>query len=194
MTSSNGIVARRQDPLCRHYHTAPDDAWITDAAHTRGGAATDPFHGEVVAGSVHPDRMAFGIHRAVGGDHDRPNPGDLLCAALASCLDAALRMIADRLGIEILELSVHVIASVDVRGTLLVDRDVPVGFQSMRATVALTVPEGTDQRLLERLAAATEHSCVNLQTLRAGTDVRTEFQLSAAEPGGAHARPNDDGV
>lgn len=189
MTSSDGIVARRQDPLCRHYHATPDDAWITDAAHTTGGAETDPFHGEVVAGSVRPARMAFGVHRAIGGDHDRPNPGDLLCAALASCLDATLRMIADRLGIEVLDLSVHVIASVDVRGKLLVDRDVPVGFQSMRCTIALAVPAGTDRRLLERLTAATEHSCVNLQTLRAGTDVRTEFRLTEAEPVGGHARP-----
>lgn len=30
--------------------------------------------------------LQFGIHRAIGGFHDYPNPGDLLNAALAACL------------------------------------------------------------------------------------------------------------
>lgn len=182
MASSESVVARRQDPLCRHYRASPDDAWITDVARTVGGADTDPFHGEVVAGSPAPVRTAFGIHRAIGGDHDRANPGDLLCAALATCLDATLRMIADRLGITVVDLGVQVTAGVDVRGALCVDRGVPVGFQTMLCTIDLAVAEGTDRRTLERLTAATEHSCINLQTLRPGVDVRTEFRFATAAP------------
>lgn len=75
---------------------------------------------------------SFGIHRAVGGYHDAPNPGDILCAALASCLDSTIRIIADRLGITLTSLEVDVTAEVDVRGTLVVNRDIPVGFQAMR--------------------------------------------------------------
>jgi organic hydroperoxide reductase OsmC/OhrA len=37
-----------------------------------------------------------------------PNPGDLLCAALANCEDATVRMIADILGVTILDLRVEV--------------------------------------------------------------------------------------
>jgi len=174
-------VAARQRPLRRHFRDAPDDAWITEAAHTAGGAGMDPFHGEVVAEGAIPARITFGNHRAVGGDHDRPNPGNLLCAALAACLDITVRTAADGLGIVVLELGVRVTAGVDVRGTLGVDRAVPVGFQTLWCNVDLTVAEGTDRRLLERLVAATEHRCVNLQTLRAGADVRTSYDLATAD-------------
>ncbi len=62
--------------------------------------------------------VPVGVHRAVGGPHDMPTPGDLLCAALASCQDSAVRMVANRLGVEILALEVRVTAQVDVRGAL----------------------------------------------------------------------------
>lgn len=40
-------------------------------------------------------RVPVGVHRAVGGLHDAPTPGDLLCAALAACQDSTFRMIAN---------------------------------------------------------------------------------------------------
>ncbi len=172
-------VRDRQDPLCLHYRTRSDAAWIRDRAHTSGGTNYDPFHGNVTAGG---ERQAatipFGIHQAVGGYHDLPNPGDLLCAALASCLDSTLRIVAERLGVTLTHLQVAVSAEVDVRGTLLVDRSVPVPFQRMRCNVALAVAEGTPTALLHKLYAAAEHSCVNLQTLQRGIAVQTTWQLT----------------
>jgi len=133
---------------------------------------TDPFHGMVVPGSQDYGVVwPFGIHRAVGGDHDGPNPGDLLCAALAACLDSTIRIIANRLAIDIAALEVDVSAEVDVRGTLVVDRAVPVGFQQMRYQVTIQTAEGTDQQLVEKLLAAAEQSCVNLHTLRSGVAI-----------------------
>jgi uncharacterized OsmC-like protein len=105
--------------------------------------------------------------------HDAPNPGDLLCAALATCLESTIHMIADRLGMRLDALEVDVTASVNVRGTLVVDKAVPVGFQQMRCRVSLKPAPGTDPRLVERLMAAAEHSCVNLQTLRNGVPIET---------------------
>lgn len=175
MTQSRAAsaVRSRQDPLRSRYLEAPSEARITDCARTRGGVDTDPFHGEVVAGPPeHGTAVRFGIHRAVGGDHDLPNPGDLLCAALGACLDSVIRMIADRLGVRVARLEVGVEADVDVRGTLLVDRAVPVGFQEMRCAIDLEVAEDTPPSLVEKLLAAAEHSCVNLQTLRAGVSVK----------------------
>jgi hypothetical protein len=52
---------------------------------------------------------------------------------------------------------------------------VPVGFQKMRCNVWLEAAEGTDPRILDRLLAASEHSCVNLQTLRSGVPIETAF-------------------
>lgn len=84
-------------------------------------------------------------------------------------------MIADRLGIQLTSLEVNVTADVDVRGTLLVDRTVPVGFQSMQCHVDVQAAEGTNPQLMQKLLAAAEHSCVVLQTLRSGVPVETSF-------------------
>lgn len=167
-------VRERQDPLRERYRAAPEKAAITDRARTTGGTDTDPFHGFAVPGSEDFGvEWAFGIHRAVGGYHDAPNPGDLLCAALAACLDSTVRMIAGRLGVTFNSLEVDVTAEVDVRGTLHVDRGVPVGFQSMQCHVDLRAAEGTDPGLVQKLLDAAEQSCVVLQTLRSGVPVET---------------------
>lgn len=174
-------VRERQEPLRRLYREQAEQAMITDRARTLGGAGLDPVHGRVAAGSQEEEIVwSYGIHRAVGGDHDLPNPGDLLSAALATCLDSTIRMIANRLGVALAGLEVQVTAEVDVRGTLRVDRDVPVGFQAMHCHVDLDAAAGTDPELLRKLLAAAEVSCVNLQTLRAGVPVETSYDLSPA--------------
>jgi uncharacterized OsmC-like protein len=179
MTHSNDKVRPRQDPLRKRYREIPQDANITDRARTIGGTELDPFHGNVVPGSEdHGVVWSFGIHRAIGGDHDLPNPGDILAAALAACLDSTIRMIAARLGVILLSLSVEVAADIDVRGCLLVDRTVPVGFQQMRCHVVLKAAEGTDPQLVQMLLAASENSCVNFQTLRAGVSIATSMDIS----------------
>jgi uncharacterized OsmC-like protein len=171
--SSNDVLAR-QEPLRARYKVAPHEAHIIDRGRTRAGVETDPFHGHVVAGSKDYGVVwPFGIHSAVGGDHDAPNPGDLLCAALATCLDSTIRIIAERLNVTLASLEVDVTGDLDVRGTLVVDREVPVGFQKMTCRVSIQPAPGTDARMVERLLAAAEHSCVNLQTLRAGVAVET---------------------
>jgi len=167
-------VRDRQTPLQKRYLLNADEALINDQARTSGGVETDPFHGTVHAGK--PDTsvaLHFGIHSAVGGYHDAPNPGDILCAALAACLDSTLRIIADRLGVRIQSLEVAVMADIDVRGTLMVDRKVPVGFQRMRCRVDIQTERDADPALVEKLIAAAEYSCVTLQTLRAGVSVET---------------------
>jgi uncharacterized OsmC-like protein len=73
---------------------------------------------------------------------------------------------------------VDVTADVDVRGTLTIDRTVPVGFQTMRCHVTIQAAEGTDPKLMEKLLAASEYSCVILQTLRSGVSVETRFHGS----------------
>ena len=112
----SSIVKRRQEPLRARYQTAAHDARILDSARSLDSCAKDPFHGVVMIGGEQSGPWKFGIHRAVGGYHDLPNPGDLLCAALASCLDATVRMIADRLDIRLDHLEVSVEASADARG------------------------------------------------------------------------------
>ena len=170
-----GIAKQRQDPLRERYRTAPDEARIIDSAKTIMSGSDGPFHGEVVAGEGQGGSWRVGIHRAVGGYHDLPNPGDILCAALASCFHSTLRIIADRLEIPIVSLEVDTHAEVDVRGTLLVDRNVPVGFQKITCRVRLDPGANVPPEKVKMLQAAVEHSCVVLQTLRNGVPVQTQF-------------------
>lgn len=167
-------VLERQEPLRERYRAAPSEAWISDRARTEGGVEQDPFHGTVRAGEG-SEAWGVGIHRAVGGFHDRPNPGDVLCAALASCYDTTLRMIAERLRLPIEGLSVEVKGEVDVRGTLAVDRSVPVGFQRLTCRLRVRPGPGVSPEELARLAAAAERACVVLQTLRRGVPVQLQI-------------------
>jgi len=189
-------VGARQDPLRQRYKSMPEEAIVTEWARTSGNRVDDPFHttvelAESTGGPIldfmppeaHTDypltdiRIPLGIHRAIGGDHDLPNPGNLLSAALAACLDSTIRIIANRLGVELEKLEIAVSATADTRGTLVVDRTVPVGFHKMGCEIYLKPEKNSDKRLVERVISAAEYSRVNLRTLTEGVpvDVRTQI-------------------
>lgn len=171
-------VRQRQDPLREKYRSDGKAAWsMKHARNIEDGG--DPFHGSVEPGRGYNAAWRYGIDESVGGHQDLPNPGDMLCAALAACQESTLRMIADRLGIDIERLEVSVEGGVDVRGTLLVDEEVPVGFQTITCAVRLAPVGDTDPKKLRMLCAAAEHSCVVLQTLRNGVAVGLDFDTSS---------------
>jgi uncharacterized OsmC-like protein len=175
MRTRSSIVAQRQASLRALYAERPHEAVTHKSARTTSAevAATDPFHGEVEVGSGYGTSLRFGLDRHIGGPHDAPNPGDLLCAALAACEDGAIRMIANLLGVELSRLEVEVRGELDVRGCLGADSDVRVGFEALECEVRLRATDGTDPKRVETLIAAAERFCVNLDTLRGGIQVTT---------------------
>lgn len=173
-------VQDTQAPLRSLYKETPGVAMVTDHARTCGADPSDPFHSAVEPMDGCGVSVPIGVHRALGGLHDAPTPGDLLCAALAACQDSAVRMVANRLGIEILALEVRVTAQVDVRGALGMNADVPVGFQSMTCDVHLKVKEGTPSKLLANLRAAAQRCCVVQQTLQHPPPITSRFTLGGA--------------
>lgn len=173
-------IVERQEALHRHYIDVPEDAWITDHARAMPGRSVGTVHGEVEPANNDGLRYRYGIHRAVGGDHDAPTPGDLLSAALAACLHSTLRMVAARLEITILDSDVAAKAHADVRGALMVDTTVAVGFQHLHCDVRLVVPAGVDKRKIKVLTTGAEQCCVVFQTLRAGTRVTTDWRIDEA--------------
>ena len=172
----------RQKPLVELYREAPHAAVIQDGAETVHGRGLelDPVHGEIRIGTASPITAPVSVHSAVGGDHDGPNPGDYLCAALVGCFDTTLRIVADRLGVELLEVDVKARAEVDVRGTLCVDSKVPVGFYAIRLAVKVQAAPGTPKPKIQMLLAATEHCCVVFQTLKGGVEVSCEYNGGVA--------------
>ena len=179
----------RRATVIRTYRKHPGEAMIEDGARTHMDryAPDDPLHTELEVGLGYGVRMPVGVHRAVGGVHDFPNPGDILCSALAACADSTIRQIAGQLQVRIERLSVTVKGDVDVRGALCVSMDVPVGFQQMRVTVDLELEPNTPPRLRAKLLQAAEYCCVVLQTLRNGVPVSMKLVQSPADGVGAAA-------
>jgi uncharacterized OsmC-like protein len=171
----SAIVYNAQKPLRAEYKQTPESAMVTDHARTSGQDASDPFHSRVEPMDGCGVVIPVGVHAAVGGTHEAPTPGDLLCAALAACQDSAVRMVANILGVELTSLEVRVTAAVDVRGTMAMDPAIPVGFQSMSCDVNLQAKDGTPPELLEKLRFAAERCCVVQQTLKSPPRVKTTF-------------------
>ena len=169
-------VLERQLPLRKHYHDAPETAWVVDRARTVDAEvpANHPIHTHIVCGEGIPLDIPVSVHMAVGGESDFPCPGEILAASLASCLDTAIRMIANLKTIELAHLEVRVSFGADVRGTLMTGENVPVGFQTAHIEVDLKTQSTLSKTHLNALLDEAERSCVILQTLRAPPDVRIE--------------------
>jgi uncharacterized OsmC-like protein len=170
-------VAARQAPLRRRYRRDPAASQIVDGGRTVDRAPGDAVHTAAVPGVEYAVEIPVGTHRGVGGLHDAPNPGELLCATLAACQDSTVRMVADLLGVRLTSLVVDVEGDVDLRGTLAVDLDTRVGFEAMRCRTRLLVAPGTPARTVQLLLAASERSCVVLDTLRRGVEVTSDFDV-----------------
>ena len=177
-----------QRALRKRYRVdAPQEALVTDTARAVAKAGESPMWGSVQVGG--PDFgvvVRVGVHRAVGGRHDLPVPGDILCAALAACVDSTIRVISSNLGILLESLDVQVNADCDVRGTLLVDPSVRVGFNSMRVSVKAVPGPGASSERVEKLVQTAEQCCVVLNTLKDGVDVA--LQVDVGEEGDAAER------
>ena len=172
-SSPGELMNQRRAGLIRTYRKHPECAMIRDGARTAQTryAPNDPLHSEVEIGLGYGVETSVGVHRALGGLHDFPNPGDILCAALAACTDSTIRQIAGQLRVDIRSLEVSVAGDVDVRGTLCVSKEAPVPFQHMGVSVQLELDPSTPPRMKAKLLAAAEHCCVVLQTLRQGVPV-----------------------
>jgi organic hydroperoxide reductase OsmC/OhrA len=94
-------------------------------------------------------------------------------------MDTTIRILSNNLGIPLASLAVDVQADCDVRGTLLVDPSVRVGFNVMRVSVKALPGPGVTTKQVEDLVQMAEKCCVVLHTLRNGVDVA--FQLDAGE-------------
>ncbi len=105
-----------------------------------------------------------GLHPATGGDGSDACSGDLLMEALLACAGVTLRSVATAMGLELRSVRLRCAAVFDARGTLGMDRAVPVGVQETVVTVE--VDGDVDDAALERLARSTERYCVVGQSLK----------------------------
>lgn len=147
-----------QAPLKARYRQEPAAAVITLRAESRlGGGATC---------SVETGRalVEAGLHPATGGSGTLACSGDMLLQALVACAGVTLGAVAIALGIDVRDGQIRAEGDLDVRGTLGVSGDAPVGFREIRLRFDVDTPATADERA--KLFELTERYCVVYQTLK----------------------------
>ncbi|HUX12851.1 MAG TPA: OsmC family protein [Spirochaetia bacterium] len=147
-----------QAPLKNRYKSEPGAAMITLKSHGKLG--------ENISCKVQTGRalVEAGLHPATGGNGLQVCSGDMLLEALVACSGVTLNAVATAIGIEIRNGSVAAEGDLDFRGTLGVDKEVPVGFQDIRLTFELDTDASEEQ--MATLLKLTERYCVVYQTLK----------------------------
>jgi uncharacterized OsmC-like protein len=158
-----------QKPLKDQYRSDPSASRITLRAK---GAQTDA----PVSCSVDIGRAVYRAeaHKGVGGAGAGACSGDLLLGALAACAQITCQMVAAAMGITAERIEVTVEGDLDLRGTLGISKDVPVGFESVRLHFDVAAPTATPEQIAG-LREKTEQYCVVMQTLMRPPKLQSEW-------------------
>src|SRR6204780_944381 len=158
-----------QKPLKDQYRNDPSASRITLRAK---GAQTDA----PVSCSVDIGRAVYHAeaHKGVGGAGAGACSGDLLLGALAACAQITCQMVATAMGITTERIQVTVEGGLDLRGTLGISKDAPVGFESIHLRFDVVAPNATPEQL-RGLEEKTEQYCVVMQTLRQPPSLETKW-------------------
>ncbi len=147
-----------QAPLKQRYRTDPASARTPLSA-----TGTLPGEGITCTVDGRAGPVQAGLHPAAGGDGSDACSGDMLLEALVACAGVTFRSVATSFGVDVGDATVTATSTFDVRGTLGVDRTVPVGLGPVEVVVEI---EGTvDDETLAKLARTTERYCVVGQSL-----------------------------
>jgi uncharacterized OsmC-like protein len=167
-----------QAPLKERYREDPGSAHVVTRARTVPSDLDDPRHCAVAPVEFPEVVIRAGLHPAAGGAGDTPCSGDVLAAALAICEETTLRSVAANLGIALQAVDVDVKIHWDFRGTMAVDREVPIGATGIEMRTRVKLADGVDPERAARLLKSAERYCSTLQTLRGGVqDVSTDFAI-----------------
>jgi uncharacterized OsmC-like protein len=158
-----------QKPLKEQYRADPSASKITIRAK---GAQTDV----PMACSVDIGRAIYQAeaHKGVGGAGAGACSGDLLLGALAACAQITCQMVAAAMGIPTDRIGVTVDGDLDLRGTLGISKDVPVGFETIHLNFDIAAPNATPEQL-SGLREKTEQYCVVMQTLMNPPKLQTNW-------------------
>jgi len=147
-----------QAPLKAAYKEDPARAMITMRA-------TGTLDSNDITCHLDIDRTAAvsGLHPAAGGSGAELCSGDMLLEALVGCAGVTLKAVATAMGITFKKARVIAEGECDFRGTLGIDKSVPVGFQAIRLT--FDIDTDAPQEQINQLIKLSERYCVVYQTL-----------------------------
>src|SRR5580704_2407536 len=152
-------VRSLQRPLKDRYRQDPASSRITLSA--RGGQSDAPIACSIDLGRAIYNAQA---HAGVGGAGTGACSGDLLLGALAACAQITCQMVAGAMGIPTESIAVTVEGDLDLKGTLGISKEVPVGFEGLRVKFDIRAPQATADQM-KALQEKTEQYCVVMQTL-----------------------------
>jgi uncharacterized OsmC-like protein len=161
-----------QKPLKEKYRSEPGSSRIILKA---SGSETDtPIACAVEVGQK---LIAAQAHSGVGGPGTAACSGDLLLGALAACAQLTCQLVAVAMGIPVEHIRVDVEGEMDLSGTLGISKEVPVGFQNIRANFSVSAPQAAPEQLAA-LKQKTEQYCVVMRTLTEPPPVKTSWLIN----------------
>ena len=105
-----------------------------------------------------------GLHPAAGGDGSFACSADMLLESLVACAGVTMSAVATAMGVKLRGGRVTAEGHWDARGTLGVDREVPVSLTDIALKFELETD--ADTTTVQRLVEMSERFCVIYQTLR----------------------------
>lgn len=163
-----------QAPLKQKYRDDPDSAMVAARAEgeiSMAGVSCNirSWRGEVEAG----------LHPAGGGNGGQACSADLLLQALIGCAGVTFASVAIAMDIPIRAGRVIAEGKWDARGTLGVDRTVPVGLTEVKIT--FEIDSDAEPRKLARAVEMAEKYCVVSETLRHPPEITFGYTVTTAE-------------
>ena len=158
-----------QAPFKERYKSDPNAALITLKAKgsiENGGIACKVETGRALA--------VAGLHPATGGSGLEVCSGDMLLQALVACAGVTLKSVATAIEVPLTQALVLAEGDLDVRGTLGIDKEAPVGFAEIR--LRFEVETDAPQDKLDLLSKLTERYCVVYQTIKNGPKVSVSMK------------------
>lgn len=151
-----------QAPLKQLYQTNPDAA-IAEL-HAVGIVDFANLCCRVPMAANDGKDIIAGLHPKAGGDGSVACSGDMLLQALVTCAGTTMAAVATAMGLEIRTAQIDASGRMDFRGTLGVDRTVPVGLT--RIELRFQIDSSVAAESLDKLIQLTERYCVVMQTLQ----------------------------
>jgi uncharacterized OsmC-like protein len=158
-----------QKPLKAQYREDPNASKITLRA--KGSQTGAPISCSVDIGRAIYNAEA---HKGVGGAGSGACSGDLLLGALAACAQITCQMVAAAMEIKTDRIEVTIEGDLDLRGTLGISKEVPVGFENIRLHFDVAAPAATQEQMAA-LREKTEQYCVVMQTLMRPPKLQSEW-------------------
>jgi len=158
-----------QAPIKERYREEPKSAVVTLKAEGQIG------EGVTCSVATGQALIEAGLHPATGGSGVQACSGDMLLEALVACAGVTLNAVSTALSLKVREARILAEGDLDFRGTLGVDKTVPVGFRDIRLLFEID-GDLTDEEIAT-LMKLTERYCVVYQTLKSAPEIEVSHRL-----------------